>query len=114
MPNLPAIGITPALQAQGGQAVEAANALAARFNDALEQALSEFSSRPGPRLYRLDVWQLAERVRADPAAAGFIDITSPCAHHRRCEGYLFWDNVHPTTQAHRRLADAAVQALKAP
>jgi outer membrane lipase/esterase len=114
VPNLPAIGITPALQAQGGQAVEAGNALAARFNDALEQALSEFSSRPGPRLYRLDVWQLAERVRADPAAAGFIDITSPCAQHRRCEGFLFWDNVHPTTQAHRRLADAALQALKAP
>jgi phospholipase/lecithinase/hemolysin len=29
-------------------------------------------------------------------------------------GYLFWDDVHPTTQAHRRLADAALQVLKAP
>jgi len=66
------------------------------------------------RLYRLDVWQLAERVKADPAAAGFVDITNPCAHHQRCEGYLFWDDVHPTTQAHRRLADAALQVLKAP
>src|SRR5829696_5479821 len=113
-PNLPPIGITPAVRAQGGQAVEAANGLAARFNIALDQALSEFSSRPGLRLYRLDVWQLAERVKADPAAAGFVDITSPCAHHQRCEGYLFWDDVHPTTQAHRRLADAAFQVLKVP
>jgi phospholipase/lecithinase/hemolysin len=114
VPNLPPIGITPAVRARGGQAVEAANGLAARFNNALDQALSEFSSRPGLRLYRLDVWQLAERVKADPAAAGFVDITSPCAQHQRCEGYLFWDDVHPTTQAHRRLADAALQVLKAP
>ncbi|MFL4998570.1 SGNH/GDSL hydrolase family protein [Microvirga tunisiensis] len=114
VPNLPAIGITPAVRARGGQAVEAANGLAARFNKALDQALSGFSSHTGLRLYRLDVWQLAERVKADPAAAGFVDITSPCAQHRRCEGYLFWDDVHPTTQAHRRLADAALQVLKAP
>jgi phospholipase/lecithinase/hemolysin len=73
-----------------------------------------FAGRAGLRLYRLDVWQLAERVRADPAAAGFVDIASPCSQHRRCEGYLFWDDVHPTTQAHRRLADAAAQVLEAP
>jgi phospholipase/lecithinase/hemolysin len=114
VPNLPAIGITPAVRAQGSQAIEAANQLAARFNSAIDQALSGFAGRAGLRLYRLDVWQLAERVRADPAAAGFVDIASPCSQHRRCEGYLFWDDVHPTTQAHRRLADAAAQVLEAP
>jgi len=112
VPNLPAIGITPAVRGQGRQAIEAANQLAARFNRALDQALSGFTVRTGPRLYRLNVWQLAERVRADPAALGFVDITSPCSQNRRCEGYLFWDGVHPTTQAHRRLADAAAQVLE--
>ena len=71
-----------------------------------------FASQGGLRLYRLDVWQLAERVRTNPAAAGFVDITTPCGQHRRCEGHLFWDDVHPTTQAHRRLAEAAAQALE--
>jgi phospholipase/lecithinase/hemolysin len=114
VPNLPGIGITPAVRAQGSQAIEAANQLAASFNSALDQALSGLTGRTGLRLYRLDVWQLAERVRADPAAAGFVDITSSCSQHRRCEGYLFWDGIHPTTQAHQRLADAAAQLLEAP
>jgi phospholipase/lecithinase/hemolysin len=26
-------------------------------------------------------------------------------------GYLFWDEVHPTMQAHRRLAEAPVHVL---
>jgi phospholipase/lecithinase/hemolysin len=114
VPNLPRIGMTPAVRAQGSQAIEAANQLAARFNSALDEALSGFANRTGLRLYRLDVWQLAERVSADPAAAGFVDVTSPCNQHRHCEGYLFWDDVHPTTQAHRRLAEAAARLLEAP
>jgi phospholipase/lecithinase/hemolysin len=114
VPNLPAVGMTPAVRSQGPQAVEAANRLAARFNDALDQALSDYTTRPGLRLYRLDVWRLAERVRADPAAAGLSDITTPCAQQKPCDGHLFWDSVHPTTQAHRRLAEAALQVLEAP
>jgi phospholipase/lecithinase/hemolysin len=114
VPNLPAIGITPAVRAQGRQAVEAANRLAAHFNNALDQALSGLSGSAGLRLHRLDVWQMAERVSADPAAAGFVDITTPCAQRKSCAGHLFWDSVHPTTQAHRRLAEAAAQALDTP
>jgi phospholipase/lecithinase/hemolysin len=112
VPNLPGIGITPAIRSQGSHAVEAANQLAAHFNRALDQALSGFAGHTSLRLYRLDVWQLAERVRANPAAAGFTDITTPCGQNRSCEGHLFWDDVHPTTQAHRRLADAAAQVLE--
>ncbi|HLM38419.1 MAG TPA: SGNH/GDSL hydrolase family protein [Microvirga sp.] len=114
VPNLPGIGITPAVRSQGAQAVAAANQLAGRFNAALDGALSGFAGSTGVRVHRLDVWQLAERVQADPAAAGFIDIANPCSQRRSCEGYLFWDGVHPTTQAHRRLADAAAQVLDAP
>jgi phospholipase/lecithinase/hemolysin len=114
VPNLPAIGITPAVRAQGSRAVEAANNLSAHFNGALDQALSGFAGPNGLRLYRLDVWQMAERVRADPAASGFANITTPCDQRRSCDGYLFWDEVHPTTQAHQRLAEAAAQVLSGP
>jgi phospholipase/lecithinase/hemolysin len=111
VPNLPGIGITPAVRAHGAQATEAADTLAKQFNSALGQALSGLAGSVGLRLYLLDVWEMAERVRADPAAQGFIDITTPCSQHRRCEGYLFWDGIHPTTEAHRRLADAAAELL---
>jgi outer membrane lipase/esterase len=111
VPNLPAIGITPAVQRQGSEAVETASSLSAHFNRALDQALSGFAGQNGLRLYRLDVWQMAERVRADPATMGFANITTACDQRRSCDGYLFWDEVHPTTQAHRRLAEAAAQVL---
>jgi phospholipase/lecithinase/hemolysin len=67
------------VRVQGSQAVAAANQLAARYNSALDQALSGFAGSTGVRLYRLEVWQLAERVQSDPAAAGFTDITNPCS-----------------------------------
>lgn len=114
VPNLPGLGITPAVRAYGSLAVEAADVLARSFNDALDRDFSGLAGADGWRLYRLDVWQMAERVRADPGASGFVDIATPCSPHRRCEGYLFWDGIHPTTEAHRRLADAAGELLKTP
>jgi outer membrane lipase/esterase len=47
---------------------------------------------------------------ADPAAAGFRDVTRPCLGGS-CEGALFWDPIHPTTLAHARLAAAALPVL---
>ncbi|WP_159712052.1 SGNH/GDSL hydrolase family protein [Geminicoccus flavidas] len=54
---------------------------------------------------------MTEQVRADPAAFGFTDIVTPCSGATRCEGHLFWDQVHPTTYAHGRLAEAALREL---
>jgi phospholipase/lecithinase/hemolysin len=28
-----------------------------------------------------------------------------------CDGYLFWDHIHPTARAHARIADAAFRIL---
>jgi phospholipase/lecithinase/hemolysin len=62
---------------------------------------------PGVAILRLDVQALAERVLADPGAAGFRDVTSPCQGRPSCEGALFWDPIHPSAHAHARLAAAA-------
>jgi phospholipase/lecithinase/hemolysin len=110
VPNLPDVGITPEVQAQGSRAVAEARTLSSRFDAALEGALAEAAAHSGVRLHLLDVWSMAERVRDDPAALGFVEIAKPCNPSGRCEGYLFWDDVHPTTQAHQRLAEAALQA----
>jgi phospholipase/lecithinase/hemolysin len=113
VPNLPDIGITPEVQAHGRQAMEGAARLSQHFNAALDRALARFAGTPGLRLYRLDVWTMAQRVRSDPAAFGFRNITSACNRLPTCEGYLFWDGIHPTTQAHGRLAEAAFQLISA-
>ena len=111
VPNLPDVGMTPAVRSRGERAVARARALTERFNAALVRSLSEVVPDYNVRLHRLDVAGLAERAREDPGGFGFVDVTTPCAALVSCEGYLFWDDVHPTTSAHARLADAAFEIV---
>jgi phospholipase/lecithinase/hemolysin len=108
VPNLPDVGMTPAMQRRGERALAQARSLSARFNDKSDEALTEVTSRHDVHIYRVDVHTLAERVREDPGSLGFVDVTTPCIDRASCEGFLFWDEVHPTTRAHARLADAAL------
>jgi phospholipase/lecithinase/hemolysin len=111
IPNLPDIGMTPALQARGSRAAAEAGRLTDRFNAAVDRALAGIAGSPDLRLHRLDVWAMAECARADPAAYDFADVTTPCIDLDACEGYLFWDHVHPTTRAHAHLAEAALRTV---
>jgi phospholipase/lecithinase/hemolysin len=115
VPNLPDVGMTPKIRARGTAAVAHAGWLTQQFNGAADRALSELAGSFGTmRLYRLDVRAMAARAWTNPAAFGFVDIMNPCSRLPGCEGYLFWDGVHPTTQAHGRLADAALEAMSLP
>lgn len=115
VPNLPDVGITPEVRAHGSKALEEARRLTQHFNRAVERGLDDLvsSSRTARtvRIYRLDVAAMAERARKDPASFGFTNITSPCRGSAQCGKYLFWDDIHPTTAAHVRLAEAALGAL---
>ena len=110
-PTLPDVGMTPAIRSRGAAAVAEARALSDRFNAAVDDALRKARSHGGFRLHRLDIHAMAERARADPSEFGFSDVTTPCRDLASCEGYLFWDDVHPTTRAHARLAEAAYGLL---
>ena len=104
VPNLPDVGMTPAARSAGQTEIDRAARLARRFNEALEAVLRDLESRTSMLLYRLDVAAMAERARIDPAAFGFLNVSTPCIGLPSCEGYLFWDGLHPTTAAHARLA----------
>jgi len=112
VPNLPDVSLTPEVQAHGTKAITEARRLSLDFNKAVEQSLSDLIHSPTSfRLYRLDVAAMAERVRKDPASYGFTNINTPCRASARCEKYLFWDEIHPTTEAHAHLAAAALREL---
>jgi phospholipase/lecithinase/hemolysin len=112
VPNLPDVSLTPEVQAHGTKAITEGRRLSLGFNEAVEQSLSDLiHSSTSFRLYRLDVAAMAERARKDPASYGFINISTPCHASARCEKYLFWDEIHPTTEAHGHLAAAALRAL---
>ena len=108
VPNLPDLGITLAVQAVGPAAAAQARRQSLAYDDALARVLDRVEARhPGVAILRLDVQALAERVLADPGAAGFRDVINPCQGRLSCEGALFWDLIHPSAHAHARLAAAA-------
>lgn len=110
VPNLPDISASPIVRVQGSACVQRARQMTLAFNAALEQALRRVERRSDVRVIRLDAFELSDEVMADPAGAGFTNISTPCLHGS-CEGALFWDQLHPTARAHARLATAALQAL---
>jgi outer membrane lipase/esterase len=112
VPNLPDVGMTPAARSAGQTEINRAARLTRRFNQALEAVLRDLETTTSVRLYRLDVAAMAERARIDPAALGFVNVTRPCVGLPSCEGYVFWDELHPTTAAYARLAEAALSVLR--
>lgn len=115
VPNLPNVGLAPYVRMLGPQVGALALGLTQDYNRSLSRMLDEVEGRhPGMRIHRLDVFQLAVQVMDDPARAGYRDVTSPCPQQAKqaCEGYLFWDGLHPTALAHEQLAGAALEALE--
>jgi len=111
VPNLPDIGHAPVVRVQGAACAAEAGRLTRVFNAALEERLRQVEARHGIDVRRLDTHDLAERLMADPASAGFHDVDTPCLR-AACDGLLFWDYLHPTTAAHAALAGAALEALR--
>jgi outer membrane lipase/esterase len=108
--------MTPKVRAQGRKAIEEAHRLTDYLNRAMDEEVGSLTNllvSKQVRLWQLDVWSLAKQARGHQTSFDFKNVTAPCKALRRCEGHLFWDDVHPTTDAHARLADAALTMLAA-
>ena len=119
VPNLPDIGLTPTLSGSGLEAL--ASATTQSFNALLANRMAPIASD----VVQLDVYGLVQAAVAQPSRFGLTEVTqacypdglsdhpstTPCADP---EHYLFWDEMHPTAQAHAFLALAAEQALAVP
>ncbi len=64
----------------------------------------------------LDVGFLYRDAINHPAKFGFANAVSGCLEGSRActnpDQFLFWDGIHPTTAAHRILADAAYKTIQ--
>lgn len=105
--NLPDIGLTPRAKLAG--AGPAATYLSALFNQLLTGALN---SLPYPTV-RVDLFALINAFVANPAAFGFTDVSTPALYlyPASSDTYLFWDDVHPTTRAHRFVSETVFKSL---
>jgi len=127
VPTIPDLGLTPAFRAQGATAQAQGTALTVSYNTALFSGLAASNLRVIP----LDTFHFLQEVVANPSAFGITNITGTAcqpqitANSLTCNPtsyvnpsapytYLFADGVHPTSSAHKALADFAISVIEGP
>jgi outer membrane lipase/esterase len=125
--NVPDLGVTPAFRALGPAAQANGTALAVQYNNALFSGLAS----NGLRVIPLDSFNLLREIVASPGTYGFSNVTGTAcqpqitANSLTCNPtsyvtpdapntHVFADGVHPTSSAHRVLADYTISILEAP
>lgn len=118
VPDLPDLGKTPEAIAAGPAAEAGLEALSVGFNMGLAAAMAQVASLVGADVTVFDTFGEMNRILSDPGAFGFSNTTTPCvdtpALATGCQGYLFFDSVHPTTAGHAILGEAFAAAVPEP
>ena len=107
IPNMVDLGMTPFGIKLGGLEQAGLTQISNTFNTFLGQGLD---SIVGANIFRPDVNNLLQLVQADRQAYGFDNVTDSCFNKitfvtcSNPNGYLFWDDVHPTERGHALIA----------
>ncbi|WP_028313131.1 SGNH/GDSL hydrolase family protein [Desulfatibacillum aliphaticivorans] len=117
--NLPNLGDTPLYH--GTDMEDDVLTLTVGFNQALSGALATFSAAyPNVAVYPVDIFSMGEKTHETPAVYGVtnlydraiepavaavaLDEIDNIAQYAAADGYLYWDDVHPTRAAHKQIA----------
>jgi phospholipase/lecithinase/hemolysin len=119
VPNLPNLGAIP--EFAGSAAASAAATLASKaWNAGLEQRLISLSATTSASIFYFDVFGIFGSILENPAANGFTNTEDQCrsvtffVFENECansDDFLFWDEIHPTTAAHKFLGLEAFALL---
>ena len=108
VPGMPDLGLTPYFQSLGPVAAAQASLLTDVFNAAIQSNLPS-------GVFFYDTAALERSAVANPGAYGFTNVTDPCFNGATvCANpaqYLCVDEFHPTSAAHRFLADGFLTAV---
>jgi phospholipase/lecithinase/hemolysin len=105
--------------------------LADQFSQSFDAAVLGGLSAPdadGLKVFDLQPAAMFAKIKADPGAYGFVNVTDPCwtgnftnpSSGTLCsptlagqDTYLYWDQAHPTAAGHRIIAEVAYDTLTA-
>lgn len=106
--DVPNLGITPAVSAEGSFASLLGNLVSKSMTNALT---ARMSGEAGVSLF--DLYGLSTAWASDPPAFGFVNATDACGAIVGCDPstYAFWDGIHPTSAGHAAIANAMLAAV---
>jgi phospholipase/lecithinase/hemolysin len=130
--EVPNLGLTPDIMAEGAAAETLASSLAQLFNATVLGDLAPLETGADPlKVFDLDTYDRLTEIVANPKLYGFANVTDPCwtgnffgyagsPNGKLCSllpavqnQYLFWDGLHPTEAGHLLAADFAYATLTA-
>ncbi|GAA5164452.1 SGNH/GDSL hydrolase family protein [Viridibacterium curvum] len=120
IPYLPDLGLTPRASANGAGFASFASMLSSAYNAGLDATLDSLETGLGLTIHRFDTAQYMQGIIADPASVGLSNVTTPCIAAGAatiaggCAGYLYFDDIHPTTYAHALIGAEFAQAVPEP
>ncbi len=123
--NLPDLGQQPFadfLDQINPQSSTLLTGFSTQHNLLLNQKLTDLETTSGTQIAQLDLESLLASVTSNPAEFGFANVDQACLTNFQpgfvfegiCENpseFLFWDNIHPTTQGHALIAQLALETL---
>jgi phospholipase/lecithinase/hemolysin len=115
VPNLPPMGDLPSTSSLPAPLPSELNALSIAFNTILQSEATQLDQTFGVQVHIVDVYSLMTDAMANPAKYGFTNVTdSALLSGSNGDGYLFWDTIHPTTQADQFIGALAAQSVPEP
>lgn len=105
--NMPNLGATPYMNGSP-ETYYQGEYLSQAFNSALSQSLSVFGSS-SMNLMEFDVFSLMNEFIVSDLFDNDTDML--LAAGQTSDTYLFWDSIHPTTYAHRLIAEAVYSEI---
>jgi len=120
VPNMPDLGLTPRAAANGASFAALATTLSNAYNAGLAQALNGLHNSLGLTIYSFDTAGYMSSIIANPSSVGLSNVTTPCISAGAatiaggCAGYLYFDDIHPTTYAHSLIGGEFAQAVPEP
>lgn len=126
--NVPNLGKTPEEMSQGTAVAHTASGLSALYDIELHISLAALAAQDGIDIHILNAYALINQAVVDPAAFGLTNVTqpvwtgnydNPLSGHLNAQGsaqngYLFFDQLHPTETGHLALASAGMTSLASP
>jgi phospholipase/lecithinase/hemolysin len=116
VPNVAPLGDVPRY-ADSPATIVAKNRAAANYRVEIDADLTALQSTLAtqsltPTIYRVDAWADTVRIFSNGPRFGFTNITKPSQDSDGTpDQYVFWDDKHPTTAAHFRVAATAFNAM---